>query len=228
MLLPLVVLLVAPAAEPNEAEKLFREMEAKVTKAKNVECVYEAKAEFGKGTGSVKGTLLIGEGNKVRVEVDGEFAGMKDKRTSVSDGTKGVLDIDKNSPALSVPKWLHEAHRAAITRAGLLEPAFVVQPPGQKDTEFQLESKYQVADFKLGKKEKVGEQEAQVIQYTLKATGTRVTFAVSVWVDTKTQLPLKRVLSGMMGDQKITVNETFTKLDLDAKIDPKQFELPKK
>jgi outer membrane lipoprotein-sorting protein len=228
MLLPLVVLLIAPAAEPNEAEKLFREMEAKVTKAKSIECVYEFKIEAGGRTGSAKGTLLIGEGNKVRVETSGEFAGMKENNTKVSDGMKGVLDVNKNSPPQSVPKWLHEAHRAAITRAGLLEPAFVVQPPGQKDTEFQLESKYQVADFKLGKKEQVGEQEAQVIQYTLKASGNRVTFAVSVWVDTKTQLPLKRVFTGMLDDQKISVSETFTKLNLDAKIDPKQFELPKK
>jgi outer membrane lipoprotein-sorting protein len=228
MLLPLVILLVAPAAEPNEAEKLFREMEAKVAKAKNIECAYEIKMEFGKETGSSKGTLLIGEGNKVRVEANGEFAGMKENRTEISDGMKGVLG--KDSPASVVPKWLHQAIRASLTRATLLNPGFVVQP-GQKpdDSEYRIDERFPVTQFKLGKKEKVGDQEAQVIEYTLTmAGGRKETLAVSVWLDTKTQLPLKRILAATIDDKKMTISETFTKLDLDAKIDPKQFELPKK
>ena len=48
-----------------------------------------------------------------------------------------------------------------------------------------------------------------------------------MWIDTKTNLPLKRAIMTQKGDDKFTVTETYTKLKLDEKIDPKMFELPK-
>jgi hypothetical protein len=82
-------------------------------------------------------------------------------------------------------------------------------------------------DFKLGKKEKVGEHEAQAVEYTFKPPFGEMP-SVVVWIDLKTQLPLKRAVTEKTGNQKRTYIETFTKLNLDGKIDPKQFELPKK
>ena len=50
---------------------------------------------------------------------------------------------------------------------------------------------------------------------------------MTVWIDTKTNLPVKRVTEVTEGDTKMTMTETIKKFKLDEKVDPKTFELPK-
>jgi outer membrane lipoprotein-sorting protein len=242
MLAPLVLLLVLPGADKDDAEKLFRQMETKLAKAKTVDCAYEARFEADKAEAvTMKGTLLLGEGNKLRMEWSGESGGMKEKFTMISDGTKMEPYGD------DIPKWLGEAVRASMARAGVVRtfeygsPLFFKwsfpRPPEPKK-EFKIDEHFKVFDFKLGKKEMVDKQEAQVVQYTLKEKGTlelkepkEGKVEVSVWIDTKTLLPLKRIITIMMDDmddKKATYTETYTRQEVDGKIDPKQFELPKK
>jgi outer membrane lipoprotein-sorting protein len=228
MLAPLMLLVLLPGADKDDAEKLFRRMEAKLAKAKTVECAYEAKVEADK-TVTIKGTLLLGEGNKIRMEVNGESGGMKEKLTMISDGTK-VKVIPEGAPARSLedaPKWMGEAVRAVVARCGVARLVMSTGLAPQKDKEFNVDEYLQVSDFKLGKKEMVDKQEAQVVQYilTLKLKDEKV--EESVWIDTETQLPLKRVLITAMDGKKMTLTETYTKLEIDGKIDPKQFEPPK-
>jgi outer membrane lipoprotein-sorting protein len=244
MLAPLLLLLAVPSAEPNEAEKLFRQMEAKVAKATTVECTYKVesnKVEFAMRTVQVrlegKITLLLGEGNRVRMEMSDESGGMKGKSMVIADGTKmkAVGEGDPVQPREDVPKWLGEAMRAAVARSGVVS-TLVLTSRGPADLadlkkEFKIDEHFRVGGFRLGKKEMVDKQEAQVVEYTLtlkmpKNEGMfgEGTFGVSVWIDTKTQLPLKRVLLRGNG-WKFT--ETYTKLEVDGKIAPKQFELPK-
>ena len=49
----------------------------------------------------------------------------------------------------------------------------------------------------------------------------------TVWVDAKTHLPLKRLLTAKVGDQELKVTETYSKVVVDEKIDAQTFELPK-
>jgi outer membrane lipoprotein-sorting protein len=231
-LLPLLCALVpllAGADEPNEAEKLFREMEAKVTKAKAIDCTYEATAEADNKKGTMKGTLLLAEGNKVRMGIEGDLGGMKSKYTMIADGMKmkSVAEGAPAQPAQDAPKWLGDAVRSSLARAGLFFPFMTISatPPGK---DFKADEHFPVSDFKLGKKEAVGKQEAQVVQYTLTMKSiTDVKLDVSVWIDTKTHLPLKRTLTGSIDGNKMTVTEMYTKMELDGKVDAKQFELPK-
>jgi outer membrane lipoprotein-sorting protein len=215
MLSPLVLLVLLPGAEPNEAEQLFRQMEAKVIKAKTVECAFDAKVEADK-TGTIKGTLLLGEGKKCRMEMGIEFGGMKEKFTMISDGTKMKAVIDgKPTPAEDANLGYVKEMRAAVVHG----VAFTSWSTG-----LPVPVYFRASDFKLGKKEMVDKQEAQVVQYTLTHPLLRpkqeAKYDVTVWIDTKTQLPLKRVFNG-------TMTETYTKLEVDGKIDAKQFELPK-
>ncbi len=83
-----------------------------------------------------------------------------------------------------------------------------------------------VSGFTLGKKEKLNGRVAQIIEYELKFSGFNDSVAVVVWVDTKTNLPLKRMESDKK-DGKLDYTETYTKLTLGGKIDEKKFELPK-
>jgi outer membrane lipoprotein-sorting protein len=71
----------------------------------------------------------------------------------------------------------------------------------------------------------VGDQEAHVIHYKLKDSYPPL--RVSLWLDAKTNLPLRRVVvwGGVAGDH--TTAETYSVLTLDAKVDAKRFELRK-
>jgi outer membrane lipoprotein-sorting protein len=155
---------------------------------------------------------------------------MKRKITLVADGTKMIALVGGVGPTRphEVPKWLGEASRNGFARGGAGH-AFGAGPE-EKDIikEFKADEQFAVADFKLGKKEMVNQQEAQVVEYTLTLRKSRERkFAVSVWIDTKTQLPFKHALTEGEGDNKATVTETYSKVTVDEKIDPKQFELPK-
>src|SRR5437016_4324735 len=76
------------AAQENDAEKLFREMEKKVRAARTLQLRFDASitgADAKKG--NVKGTLILGEGDKLRAEAEGNLFGEESKFTQVSDGT---------------------------------------------------------------------------------------------------------------------------------------------
>jgi outer membrane lipoprotein-sorting protein len=224
-----LLLLVVGADTDKEAEMAFRQMDARIAKAQALDCGFDIKIE-GKRTGSFKGTLVATEGNKARVEMSGEVGGEAHSMLVVSDGTKSVTVEDKKAqPAKDPPKDLSTRILSTMGRVGVFGMLIVAEAraDGEKPAAFDVNERLKVSDFKLGKKEKVGDQEAQAIEYTLRITGTgdREPARCTVWVDTKTGLPVKRTLVGTEGNEKFTV--TYTKFAVDGKIDPKTFELPK-
>ncbi len=223
---------------PNAAEKLFRQMEAKVAKAKTLECDFDIKGE--ETNYSAKGKLLLADGNKMRLEMTSEEGGtvndlvvvdgakvFKSHNKMGKPGPKSIDDVSKDDN-------LDAQGRAAISHSGWTGWWYftIAQRPGKPEGKpfKSADDFFGIADFKLGNKEMVGQREAQVVQYTMTAkTGdaNQAVFQVSVWIDVQTQLPLKRVLRSKDKDGRRTVTETYTKLVLNEKIDPKQFELPK-
>jgi hypothetical protein len=89
---------------------------------------------------------------------------------------------------------------------------------------------YTTADFRLGSKEKVGEHLAQVIKFRLiDRVDKDLMISESLWLDLKTNLPLKRVTKIWRGEeQPDTYAETYSEFAINPKIEPKVFELPKK
>ena len=57
-----------------------------------------------------------------------------------------------------------------------------------KADKFDKDKVVTVSDFKLGKKEKVGDKEAQAVEYQVGLGGKK--FPATVWIDLKTNLPL--------------------------------------
>jgi outer membrane lipoprotein-sorting protein len=227
----MVLLALLPPAEPNEAEKLFRQMEEKVLKAKTLECVVEGTVEgTAKGVKlGMKATVLAGAHNQVRMDLTGEAEGKTEKLSIISDGMK-VMTVEKEpAPAQYASKWLGESVRAAVARSGVTVPFILIRLAPDKTREFKVDEYLPISDFKLGKKETVGKHEAQVVEYTLtlKTEKSPPPIAVQVWIDTKSHVPLKRVLTGEKGKDTVTITETYTKVEIDGKIDLKMFELPK-
>jgi hypothetical protein len=142
-----------------------------------------------------------------------------------------TVDNKTAQPARDTPKKLGERVLTGTARGGIFVPMYLaveVSPEGEKPKEADLNELLKVSGFKLRKKEKVDGKEAQVIEYMLTVASVGgVKINSTVWVDAKTHVPLKRLLTAKVGDQELKVTETYSKVVVDGKIDPKTFELPK-
>jgi len=84
----------------------------------------------------------------------------------------------------------------------------------------------QVSDFKSGPAEKVGGREAKVVHYRFGEGDMGPDDAeVTLWIDAKTLLPLKRTV--VTKRDVVHLTETYRDFKLDPKVDTKAFELPK-
>ncbi|HKB40512.1 MAG TPA: hypothetical protein VKD72_29070, partial [Gemmataceae bacterium] len=125
---------------------------------------------------------------------------------------------------------LTETALASVMRGGVWMTMYAVlenQDPPAMLKDFNLDKHMSVSDFKLGKKEPVSGKEAQVIEYKLNPGADEL--VMSVWIDVRTLLPLKRVVKGKpkVGPYQVIVTETYTKAAVDEKVDDKDFEIPK-
>lgn len=204
------------------------------------------------------GTLVFTEGNKVRLKIEetadpdieaGEIVSNgirmrgsiwreiegkgKDKSPKGKNRPPETPEV-KKTPEIKTDPRLTAVLAAMLSRVGLYHrflreifPEFE-QQPGKNLPPFNADKTFPVSDFKLGRKEKVGGREAQVVTFQLALRlmelGGRPV-QVKVWIDIKTNLPLKRELIVDGGALRFT--DTYTDMKLDEKLDPRLFELPK-
>ena len=102
--------------------------------------------------------------------------------------------------------------RLQLARAGILGPMFLLAenvPPGQKPREFDAEKQLGVTDFQLGENQTIGEQQALTIHHKLHNRNYTEPLAVTVWLDAKTKLPLKRESSSHSRCRRIDAVDVF-------------------
>ena len=222
----LAALAVGPAsAEQNEAEKLFRVMEQKVRDAKTLRVRFDLSIIDGLDKeGKVKGALVLGDGDKYRVEGEGKLFGEAVKFTEVSDGAdkfyKDATDPKRDSKekaAKAVGAYL----RVALPREGFFLSTLNMDRPGGLAPDAAL-----LSNFKDAGKDKVGEQNTQVIEYTFKEKDAKEGLSMKMWLDAATHLPVKLAVVGNEGDWK-SLTETYSEFTLDPEVDAKSFEAPK-
>jgi outer membrane lipoprotein-sorting protein len=218
-----LILAAAPArAQESEAEKLYRAMEKKILAAKSLALEFNSQNTVDDKKFTVKGTIYVAAGNKTRLELESELFGLG-KTLIVTNGESryakvGALVFDKGP---FPPKG--EVLLALIARFGATNAAME-----KKIATADLGKDWPVKNFKLGVKEMVGKREAQVVQYQIQYKKSGNLAEVSVWIDTKTQLPLKRA---MAGKDKKTIGdlvETYGVFTVDGKLDGKLFDIPPK
>lgn len=204
----------------KEAEKLFRAMEKKLAKAKTLECVFDVNLN----SIIYKGSLFLGEGDKARLEINEASKAKAMRVRLVSNGT-GMSYQDNGMPRPKLedtPKNLDADILTWLARPGV----FLPQAPLPDVKADDAKDRFRVSDFQLGKKEKVGGRETQRLGYRLAVKGQKDPFSVIVWIDSKTGLPVKRMVSSRVGGDQTTLVESYTKFTLDEKIDAKKFQLP--
>jgi hypothetical protein len=204
----------------RDAEKLFRAMEEKLAKAKALECFFAVELNSVR----YKGSLLLGEGGKARLEINEASEAKAIRVRLVSDGTRlSYQDNGMPTPKLEdTPKDLGADMLTWLARPGLFSP----QAPLPDVKADDARDRFRVSDFRHDKEEKIGGRVTQRLSYRLAVKGQRDPFSVVVWIDSKTGLPVKRMVSSRIGGEKTTVVETYTKLTLDGKTDAKKFRLP--
>jgi outer membrane lipoprotein-sorting protein len=228
--LPAALLTAAAAQDGDEAEKRFRAMEQRLNKARTVQLAFRVDADLGGEKAKLSGTLALAAGNKARLRVKGAVLGTNVDAELVSDGAR-MRAIDQLS-ALRLeepaPKHLNEIMTAALSRSGLFLnlDLFSKQLDHKDGDQLKPAELFAVSDLKLGRKENLMGREAQILTYAVRYDAKRKLNA-TVWIDTETGLPLKRVLTPQQGQSKEQITETYTDWKLDTKLDPKQFELPK-
>ncbi len=230
------------SAQDNEAEKLFRDMEKKILSAKAFEVSFTCRIHELQRR-STRGELLVTQDDKARLKVSGDFGGKRHARFElVSDGklirTKGakLYFSTIGFPAVQLggqsewetPKKLHAGLATSLSRAGMALTVFGLPFLGTPDPDAEG-SRMQVYDFRIAPAEKIGEREAKVIHYRYgKGGGGRDDGEVTLWIDAKTLLPLKRSLVVQRSEnERLTGTDTYYAFKLDPKIDAKAFELPK-
>jgi outer membrane lipoprotein-sorting protein len=212
-------------AGENDAEKLFRQMEKKVKASKTIQIRFELTMMFFGTDATLKGTMVFGEADKLRLDAKGSMGGKDINVTAIGDGTKmHLIDREKSDTKVeSSPKGVGDYFRAVLPRIGIFSG--IEDASRGKDLP-NVDEYFKVSDFKLGAKEKVGTAETRVVEYTVLFRG-KDKGSVKVWINTKTSLPAKLQIRAEAGGITIEITETYTEYALDGKLDAKQFEAPK-
>jgi outer membrane lipoprotein-sorting protein len=230
------VLLPVALAQDNEAEKLFRDMEKKLHAAKafQLAVTIETKGDTKDRVGSFKGSLLLTNDNKARLKISGDDFGEARNWEIISNGKQlrlkpyAAMPVFKDEATLPTPKNLHGMLTARVSGHGVflnvLSLTYLLLEADDPRT-----SKLDIWGFKMGAGEKVAGRDAKVVSYKAGPKEEKDHAAFTVWIDSKTLLPLKRVIvpGRTSGSAGITISETYTKFTLDPKIDAKAFVLPK-
>ncbi len=221
MLLTVTALMFVAAQGPGEAKDAYNRMEAQVQKSKTFQVDIDITVEPGK-VSAFKGNLMVAKGNKVRMNLDGAIKDKPVKIAVVSDGVQmSVAGFGSDTSVNATPKDLSEKVLESVSRSGIFKSYFAIG------------GEYTASAFKLGKKEKIGGKETQAVEFkqTSKAGRGKAdkgeTILVTVWIDVKTNLPLKRLITFKEFQDSFTITETYTNAVVDAAIDADKFALPK-
>jgi outer membrane lipoprotein-sorting protein len=154
-----------------------------------------------------------------------DFAGKAQKLLLVSDGSKltSIQDGMPHSP-LETPKFLRDTLTALTARAGVFVGLMVTGKSTGNNNQKNPLDEIKVSGFKALPNEQVNGRDAAVIAYQI-ALPDNQTASATVWIDTATNLPLKRTLRTNLGGVGM-FTETYRDIRLNPPLDARLFELP--
>jgi outer membrane lipoprotein-sorting protein len=218
-------------AQDNEGEKLFRAMEKKIQTARAFRVAFTIKGQGDMDrVADFRGALLLTNDNKARLTARGDDVGEARRWEMVSDGKQVFLrpyvvsgvEGDKEEETFATPRNLHGHLTRQLSSLGvylnLPRLAAVVLSADSPDRKIRLR------DFRVVAAEKLGGRDAKVVRYKLNLGGIKEEAVFNVWVDTKTLLPLKRLIVAKSWG---TITEHYNDFTIDPKIGPREFKLPK-
>ena len=217
------------SGQGEDPAQLFRKMEQALTRAKTLRASAEVVMTTPKGDMKLVGSVHLAEGDRANLTFD-STAGEKQRRgTLVSDGKRMRWAVDQ-SPGQTQPAFpgLNRLLAAKFARVGVGFSFFLAVGEDTEETlKGGIEALYPASYFRLGATERVGGRDARAVEHRLTWAGKGPVFRATVWVDVKTHLPLKRVLTSSKDGLTIRITEVYPNITLDKKLDGKLFVLPK-
>ena len=210
------------ASQENfSARKLYEKMTRTLLEARSLRVTSQVRMS---ATPKKLDWLFLRQGNRVRIE-SGAPAISVLHWVMLSDGSTIYEPQSapwfRPAPAELGARWVHW-----FVRFGA-RPMF--NPPQCLPENAKLET----SEFRLGEITKVGKVTTQELRFKLGWTGTKDGFNVKVWIDRKTHLPVKRHVSAtfkvMLPLSREIIQEweeVYTRIELEAKIDPARFKVP--
>lgn len=185
-------------------------------KAKTLKVAFSADLDSDRGSSTVKGTMLLGGGNKVRMELDMNVEGKAAQMIMVSDGTTMRTTIPgRSSREKPIEPNLHKNMLAMIERAGIAVPMFTI--PARKGDEVLAVSAVKFLSAEKG-----------IFRCAHKLdVDAKVRFHVELSTHLDTHLPLRRTLRVEKGADPITIVETYS-IELNPVLAPDTFALTSK
>lgn len=227
----LALLLLATPGQDDSAKKLYDAMEQKITQAKAQKFAFTISADVGGTPVQTRGQLAAAAGNRLQFDYVGNEDNGPERGLLVSDGKTMVLEYRLNdgkpiATSSATDSKLDALLAGYLSRAGVF--TLLVDANGWDTNKPRPASAFQLSGFKTIGKEKVGGRDAAVIEFKL-VSGPGSTPAVcKLWLDTQTQLPLKRTLqASAAGKVLYRVTETYSAWELDPKLPGDTFALPK-
>jgi hypothetical protein len=234
--------------DANEAVTLFGKMEAKVKAARNVEAKVLVLEEWRfKGSeprrDETRIWLALGEENRSRLVLDKSIVGHKYRNELVSTGAAMRLSWPSgpSSPLYwleqDTPKDWNSTLLNCLLRFeggrgfGVHTVVDNRQSPSQK-TVALLEEVGSPSGFALKGREKLGDRETVMLEYDIAykerfGNGKHDTYHVTMWLDSSSLLPVRRLTRQVVGTLERTTTETFEAMTLDGTLPGGVFELPR-
>jgi hypothetical protein len=203
----------------TDAEKLMATMHDKITSAKALSITVEFSLFPLKHKSIQK--IYVGERNRIRHEVVA-ISGTE-KRTEWHWVCDGQTLVCRNSNKKDSQMPAHEKLAVNYVERLANNGCLAATNAFSKQTRPEIVN----SGFKLTRIDKVGDREAYVVDFVQKMATSFHTQYATLWIDTKTYLPLKRVTLFGMAPNSPLEEEQYRDFQLNPTIDPKLFELAK-
>jgi len=197
-------------ADDAEAKKLYKAYVDQVHDAKTLKIVYRQETTIQKQSQTVDGTILVGEGNRMRWEQTGF-----DEFLLVSDNKNWALSSLHRGD--SKPGPIPEHARRALLRQLVPSMVSLELALTQIGIEKDMVPPLDITELTSKGVEKVGEREATLLTYKYGHSVLGQT-PIKLWLDKKTGLPIKR----QVGEELV---ETFTEYTINPKIEGDPFKV---
>jgi len=218
----LLLLLVQSApAQESEAEKLFKKMEERLVNSKTLQFSVKVSSDRSP-LDSTQAKFQMGGGNRLRVDYQMSSGGPENTYLIVSDGK----ELKQTRQEQSWGPWKTAADQNAVTKIGTarLGGGFFLLYY-RLETRDAATKALPVSGFKSAGKEKIGEIETEIVEYTAEhAEAGRL--SIKLWIDPLQALPLRRTVTGEFQGKTVVATSVYEGFKIDEKISEGKFKLP--
>lgn len=226
-LIVVLFILPLPAWSQEEAQRRFEAMEKALTTAKTMRVDFVSEAKDVRGMIKMKGTITLDDSNRCRLFFEGGEGDLKSKSALICDGKTMHFQTEitdrtfKNSrPA---PEGLCASLALLMSRTSIATTINVLSIP---NADLKLIPK--VMECKSIGKEKTDGKDVEVIEVTMKSIDPNNRLVCKYWLDSKSNLPLKRVTEMLRDGQSIlNTKESYAQWETNVKISNETFAVPK-